>query len=125
MKKLIFSNPYVEGLDLEQAARSGVGEVVLAPELADAVVAYLRSCPLVLRTTVRRADVRSGSSDLVVPSTFRTDGAWVWNGAVEYYVEHYRISPGSAFLAHLESVDFKPRKLTTAQIEAAAAFISG
>lgn len=119
MRLLTFSNSYVKGLNLDTADV----DQVISPELAESVVAYLRSFPVVVRTTARREDVLSSSSSPVVPSSFRSDGEWVWNGAVEYYVENYRLSPGSEFLEYLQSIDFQRGEPSSEQIRAAAAFV--
>jgi len=116
VKKLTFLRSYLAELGDSQ---------YLEPERAAAVVNYLKSFPVVVRTTARQQDFLSDSGAPVVPSSFRTDGEWVWNGAVEYYIEKYLVSPGSEFLEYLDAIGFRHDPPTDAEIQAAADMITG
>jgi hypothetical protein len=67
----------------------------------DRVVGYLRDGVVVLRGTDRDPDALDPSRGNVVPGSFRTDGSWVWNDALTYYVREHGIAPDPEFYAHL------------------------
>jgi hypothetical protein len=37
----------------------------------------------------------------VVPMSIHTDGVWIWNAGLRYYVETYGLAPEPEFLAHI------------------------
>ncbi len=41
-----------------------------------------------------------------VPLTFRTDGSWVWPGAVAYYLREHDIAPDPELLAHIRRREY-------------------
>ncbi len=125
MKQLLFTTSHLEELRRRQSQCGGTEGPFITRELADAIVRYLKSFPVVVRTTARQPDALSMSSDPVVPSSFRTDGEWVWSCAVEYYIDIHQVSPGHEFVVYLESIKFHRREPTEAELQAAATFIAG
>ncbi|MEV6636979.1 hypothetical protein AB0M54_40215 [Actinoplanes sp. NPDC051470] len=92
--------------------RTGPAFDVDHPLLADSdqparLLDYLRSCPVMLTTTQRDADLFDQSLGLVVPQTFTTDGTFVWTGAIPYYAENYGIAPDPRLMDHVRASDYR------------------
>jgi hypothetical protein len=81
------------------------------PQLADidrvVVADLLNRGTLLMATTARLDDVLAagpvGSGRSRVPVSFRTDGTWVWNDAISYYVREHGVAPVAGLLEHLRS----------------------
>ena len=69
----------------------------------DRLLEYLTSCTLVLHTTARTADVLDPAAGQVVPSSFRTDGEWIWTDAVPYYLQQQSLAPHEELAAHIQA----------------------
>lgn len=72
----------------------------------ESILGYLKSGAFALRTTGRTLDQIDSSRGKVVPMSFRTDGKWIWNDAVRYYLEVHGVPPEPRFLAALRAVGF-------------------
>jgi hypothetical protein len=84
------------------------------------VVTYLEAGSFVSRMTrPSLPDPLSGSETPVVPVSIRTDGEWIWNDSLTYFVKMYRIAPTDEFMRYLRSRDFEPRPSTEADVRAA------
>lgn len=83
------------------------------------VVAYLFTGRPVQRSQVRHRDPLSPAAGLVVPSTVRTDGRFVWCDAVGYMAAAYGFLPDAAFLAHMRAEYFHPTFPGPAEMAAA------
>ncbi|WP_157252315.1 hypothetical protein [Nonomuraea typhae] len=71
------------------------------PRGADpALAAYLRAGAPILVTRTMEQDRLDPGRGAVVPTTFRTDGVWVWTDAVVYYLETHGIRPDPGLRAH-------------------------
>jgi hypothetical protein len=64
---------------------------------------FLTSGTLVLHTTARTRDVLDPAAGQVVPSSFRTDGEWIWTDAVPYYLEEHGLAPDAELAAHIDA----------------------
>jgi hypothetical protein len=80
------------------------------PQLADidrvVVADLLDRGTLLMATTARLDDVLAADPATGrgrVPVNFRTDGVWVWNDAIAYYVREHGIAPVAGLLEHLRS----------------------
>jgi hypothetical protein len=69
----------------------------------DRMLQYLASGTLVLHTTARTRDVLSPEAGQVVPTSFRTDGEWIWTDTVAYYLEEHGLAPDEELAAHIEA----------------------
>jgi hypothetical protein len=76
-------------------------ERIADPAERERVAAYMRDGVVVLRTTDRDPDAIEPDRGSVVPGSFRTDGTWVWNDALMYYVIEHGIAPPADFYAHV------------------------
>lgn len=72
----------------------------LNPNVRTAVLAYLESAPLVSAAHSFDLDeFAPGERD--VPLNFRTDGVWVWPGAVPHYLNKHGVPPEPELLQHI------------------------
>jgi hypothetical protein len=69
----------------------------------DRMLRYLTSGTPVLYTTSRTEDVVNPAAGQVVPSSFRTDGEWIWTDAVAYYLDRHGLAPDEDLAAHIEA----------------------
>lgn len=89
----------------------------LDPDLADRVVEYLTQGHVLVRISDWGDDVLAPGQGLVGRSIL-TDGEWVWDESLIYYVARHRLSPGQEFLDYLTRRDFVPRVPTASELEA-------
>ncbi|MCO8275549.1 hypothetical protein M1L60_33690 [Actinoplanes sp. TRM 88003] len=77
------------------------------PTLAGAeleqVALYLESGSVLLATGTLDPDPFDEGLGPIVPVTVRTDGQWVWNDAVVYFLRTYAISPDAELLEHIRT----------------------
>lgn len=97
--------------------------VVTRPQLRDGeaprVLAYLKAGPVVLFAHSYAEDAYYPEKAPAVPLTFATDGAWVWPGAVAYYLERYEMPPEGEFLEHIRARNYEPPEVSEQELEAA------
>jgi hypothetical protein len=92
---------------------------------AERVLEYLRLPPIVLSARGFGKDELAPDAPSAVPLTFRTDGQWIWSGAVEYYLQQHALAPEAAFLEHIRRSGYQPAQTTSQQRAAAVARIIG
>lgn len=68
----------------------------------DQLLTYLRGGHAVLTTTATMDDILDGSVGSVVPTSFRTDGEWIWTDTVEYYLSQYGLAPDAELSEHIQ-----------------------
>lgn len=79
----------------------------LTPHLAAQLAGYLETSPIIPSTP-------DGPR---VARTFRTDGIWVWDEFIAYYVRTFLIAPWPMnFVEHAQEVGFVPPKFTPAEL---------
>ena len=71
----------------------------LSPAERTEPLAYLAAGTALLVTTATEPDFVDPTRGEVVPMNFRTDGTWVWNDALAYYLTEYGLAPEPEFLA--------------------------
>jgi hypothetical protein len=108
---------------LDESGRPVIEREPLAPDERDRVLAYLSAAPVVLAARSYDADLFAPDRPAAVPMNFRTDGTWVWPGAVGYYLREHGIAPDPDLLAHIRDrgfavpdVDDETRDLAASQI---------
>jgi hypothetical protein len=77
--------------------------MVTDPAERDRMLAYLASGTPVLYTTARTQDIVDPAAGQVVPSSFRTDGTWIWTDTVSYYLERHGLAPDEELAAHIDA----------------------
>ncbi|MBW4719902.1 hypothetical protein [Saccharothrix obliqua] len=108
----------------DEAGRPVVRRQQVDPRLRDALLAYLEAAPVVL--AARHLDVDEFvPADQDVPLNFRTDGAWVWAGAVPHYLRKHGLPPEPDLVRHIVDRDFRVSEVDEATRERAVAHITG
>jgi len=75
---------------------------VAEPQHRERLASYLEGGRLVLRATGRAVDPLEPALGPVVPLGYRTDGTWVWQEALAYYLRARGVAPELALLCHIE-----------------------
>ncbi len=86
--------------------RPVVNRSPLDPAEKGRVLDYLGGAPVVLAARSYGTDAFDPGRPPSVPLTFRTDGVWVWPGAVAYYLREHDVAPDSELLAHIRRRDY-------------------
>ncbi|WP_197319142.1 ferredoxin [Saccharomonospora sp. NB11] len=86
--------------------RPVVNRVPLDPAEKDRVLEYLNEAPVVLAARSYDTDAFDPDRPPSVPLNFRTDGVWVWPGAVAYYLREHDVAPDPELLAHVRRRDY-------------------
>lgn len=110
---------------LSESGRPVVNREPLPPAERDQVLAYLEAAPVVLAARSYDADAFDHEREPSVPLNFRTDGTWVWPGAVAYYLREHEVAPDPALLAHIRSRRFVVPEVDEPARELAIAAITG
>ncbi|MEU4763202.1 hypothetical protein AB0H12_08090 [Actinosynnema sp. NPDC023794] len=108
----------------DEAGRPVVNRQMLDPQLVDALLTYLEGAPVVL--AARNLDVDEfipGDQD--VPLNFRTDGVWIWAGAVPHYLRKHGLPPEPDLVAHVVARGFRLDEVDEATRDRAVALITG
>jgi hypothetical protein len=88
------------------------------------IAAYLTSGRLVVRAAGLAADPLVESGQPVVALNYRTDGTWVWQEALAYYVLTRGAAPELEFLCHLEERGLMPAADVPDEVASAAAALA-
>lgn len=75
-------------------------------EERELVLEYLDGGASLLITSTLIEDAVDPGLGEVVPTGFRTDGRWVWNDAVAYYLREHRLEPDPYLLAEIRDNDY-------------------
>lgn len=79
----------------------------LSPADRTQPLAYLSAGAPLLMTTASERDIVEPARGEAVPMSFRTDGTWVWNDALAYYLAEYGYAPEPDFLAAMRAADWQ------------------
>ncbi|GLZ29451.1 hypothetical protein Lesp02_16410 [Lentzea sp. NBRC 105346] len=94
------------------------------PHLLEGLIAYLEAAPVVL--AARNYDTDEFSpTEQDVPLNFRTDGTWIWAGAVPHYLRKYGLPPEPELVAHAVSRNFQVGEVDEATQDLAVSIITG
>ncbi|GAA1991480.1 hypothetical protein [Amycolatopsis minnesotensis] len=74
------------------------------------VLVYLRAGEPLMSTDAALVDVVEPRRGQVVPTSYRTDGVWLWPDAVTYYLEQYGLAPDEGLLEHIRTAGQVPEK---------------
>ncbi|MBX3087338.1 MAG: hypothetical protein KF742_02515 [Cryobacterium sp.] len=89
------------------------------------VLGYLQSGRIVLRSQNLLPDPLDLDREPCVPTSFFTDGDWVWDEAMTYFVATYAVSPPMDFLGYLRARDFSRRIPTDEELDKIEAELLG
>lgn len=125
--------PHGTGLQLRTArvydgknpnGRPFVNRPPVAPEVREAALVYLEAAPVVLAAHDHDLDeFAPGAQD--VPLNFRTDGTWIWAGAVPHYLRKHGLPPEPELIAHLVGRGFRLPEVDEATKDVAVSLITG
>lgn len=87
------------------------------------VLAYLEKGMPIVRTVGFDVDLLDPERGQRVPMFLLTDGTWVWDASIAYYLKEHDLPPESAFLDYLRSRDFRYEAPTDERVDAALAAI--
>ncbi|PRX46540.1 hypothetical protein B0I33_107117 [Prauserella shujinwangii] len=110
---------------LDPAGRPVTTRGPLHPAERDRVLGYLEGAPVVLAARGFGDDVFDPDRPASVPLTFRTDGTWVWPGAVAYYLREHELAPDPDLLSHIRALDFRLPEVDEPIRELAVATVTG
>lgn len=91
---------------LDATGRPVVNRPALAAEERDRVLDYLANAPVVLAARSYDVDAFAPDREPEVPLNFRTDGSWVWPGAVVYYLREHDVAPDPDLVNHIRARRF-------------------
>ena len=107
--------------------RPYVSRPPVEPDERYRLLAYLENAPIALPAHEYEPDRLdpdpAGRRD--VPTTFHTDGAWVWPGAVGYYLRHHDIAPEPDLVDHVRRSGFRLPEVDVRTRAAAVSLITG
>ena len=95
-----------DGADATGTGFFDAGHPTVEAHTRELLLRYLDGGAALLVTTERHADVRDPSQADVVPISFRTDGTWIWNDALTFYVRTYGLAPEPEFVARMAGLGF-------------------
>ncbi|GAA3672758.1 hypothetical protein C8D88_115119 [Lentzea atacamensis] len=95
------------------------------PQLVDSLLNYLESAPVVLAARSYDLDEFSQSGEQDVPLNFRTDGTWIWAGAVPHYLRKYGLPPEPELVAHAAARGFQVGEVSNQTQDRAVSIITG
>jgi hypothetical protein len=75
--------------------------VIDDPGERDRLLTYLRGGYPVLTTTAAMTDILDPQAGDVVPTSFRTDGEWIWTDTVQYYLDRHGLAPDARLTEHI------------------------
>ncbi|SFS31137.1 hypothetical protein [Saccharopolyspora flava] len=81
------------------------------------LLGYLRSGAIAMATERVMPDVIDPNR--TVPLNFRSDGTWVWNDAVCYYLDRYHLAPDPDLIEHVIAADPEPPGLGRLEVHRA------
>lgn len=116
-------SPWKEGATPSEEWQLDDSRLPLTEADAEKVAAYLRSGGVIFRNTEKIPDPLGNASALVVPLSLLTDGEWIWNESLTYFVATHRFCPSDEFMSYLRQRDFEPRVPSAEQVAEALAAI--
>jgi hypothetical protein len=66
---------------------------ILDPAERERLLGFLGGGSLVLATDWYADDLIDPTRQFAIQNAYRTDGVWVWNAAVDYYLRHHHVAP--------------------------------
>lgn len=108
----------------DEEGRPVVNRHMIDQQLAEALLAYLEAAPVVLAArNLDEDEFVPGDQD--VPLNFRTDGTWIWAGAVPHYLRKHGLPPEPDLVAHIVGREFRLGEVDETTRDRAVALITG
>ncbi|MFD6105352.1 hypothetical protein ACFWFQ_22080 [Nocardia salmonicida] len=121
MSELRLSAPF-DGRDPE--GKPVVNRSAVDSDIQDRVLSYLERAPVILSARGHDAD-EFDPTQHDVPLNFHTDGAFVWPGAVPYYLRKYGLPPEAALVQHIVGKGFEIGEVDEGARQAAVQKVTG
>ncbi|MFD9547011.1 hypothetical protein ACFWBG_06480 [Nocardia salmonicida] len=121
MSELRLSAPF-DGRDPE--GKPVVNRSAVDSDIQDRVLSYLEHAPVILSARGHDAD-EFDPTQRDVPLNFHTDGAFVWPGAVPYYLRKYGLPPEAALVQHIVGKGFEIGEVDEGARQAAVQKVAG
>lgn len=83
------------------------------------VLRFLESGTVMLDTRSRSTDLLEPRRLRAVPGVFHTDGTWIWDSSVAYYLRWHQVPPEPDFLAHIIRAGYRARPVDEHVVAAA------
>jgi hypothetical protein len=109
----------------DKTGRAVVRRMPLSTEERERVLSYLDGAPVVLAARGYAEDAFDPDSAPSVPLNFRTDGTWVWPGAVAYYLRVHSITPDPDLVEHIRARQFVLPEVDEPAKQVALAAVTG
>ncbi|MFF5260575.1 hypothetical protein ACFY4C_16655 [Actinomadura viridis] len=113
----------------DRPASGGEPPSVSRPAVPEAeverIVAYLRNAPTVLSARSYAPDEVDPSRGDQVPLAFKTDGSWVWAGAVYYYLDKHGVPPEPDLVEHIRAQGYRVPEVDDARQDIAIEIATG
>lgn len=93
-------------------------------EERERALCYLAEGQLLMHSGSQLQDILRPEFGQVVPTSFRTDGPWVWNDATWYYLHHYSLAPEADFLQHMRELGFARPEVDGLDMRRAVEFLA-
>lgn len=85
-----------------------------------AIIGYLRQGKPILRAAGLAEDLLDTSRGEKVPMVYLTDGEWIWDAAIRYYLEQHDLPPEPEFVEYMRAKQFRYTAPTGEQVKAAS-----
>ncbi|WP_405133503.1 hypothetical protein [Nocardia sp. NBC_01388] len=112
-----------EGRDADGRPLAG-DRAAIVPWFQDDVLAYLEAAPVVLAARSFEVD-EFAPQERDVPLNFRTDGVWIWSGAVPHYLRKHGLPPEGELVRHIMGRGCELGAVDEAAKESAVQIITG
>jgi hypothetical protein len=91
----------------------------------DALANYLQSAPMLAPPAAAGPDLFDPQRGDVVPSTWHTDGQWIWSGSVIYYLHVHGLAPQPELLDHIRRQRYVLAAVSEDALRMALAVVTG
>lgn len=71
------------------------------PAVRARIIGFLAGGRIVRRTTALDVDRFDPAAGRAVPMSVHTDGQWLWNAGLAYYLDRYGLAPEDEFVEHI------------------------
>jgi hypothetical protein len=87
------------------------------------IVGFLIGGRIVRRTTALDVDRFDPAAGRAVPMSVHTDGEWLWNAGLAYYLDRHGFAPEPEFVDHIVRCAYTAREPDEAAVQAALALL--
>ena len=110
----------VDGLDAEGCpAILPERRMISDPEEKEKIRGYLQSGAVLQALAGRAPDLFDPDRGNVVPANTLTDGTWIWQDGMVYYLDKYDLGPEPEFLEHMAAAGFQCPEVPPSRLELA------